>query len=66
MEKAEGEIKAGGTSAATGLRYSWNEPVLDSLKRYAICRVARFRKGPSWSISSAKVPLCTMRPATST
>ena len=63
-ENAEGEINAGGTLAATGLRYSSNELVFDTL--YAIWREARSRNGPSRSISSAYVPLCTIRPAFST
>ena len=63
-EKAEGEINSGGTLAATGLRYSSNELVFDTL--YAIWRAARSRNGPSRSISSSYVPLCTIRPAFST
>ena len=54
-ENAEGEINAGGTLAATGLRYSSNELVFDTL--YAIWREARSRNGPSRSISSSYVPL---------
>ena len=53
--EGEGEINAGGTLAATGLRYSSNELVFDTL--YAIWREARSRNGPSRSISSSYVPL---------
>jgi hypothetical protein len=63
-EKAEGEINTSGTLVATGLRYFSNELVFDI--PYAIWRAARSRNGPSRSISSAYVPLCTIRPATST
>jgi LuxR family transcriptional regulator, maltose regulon positive regulatory protein len=48
----------GGTLAATGLRYSSNEVVFDTIDTiYAICREARSRNGPSRSISSSYVPL---------